>query len=219
MDQTPPAEDLPPAVVTFITTEHFALSTSRAAGLSEAGSRVSFFLVSVSSGLVALAFIGQASQLGAAFYVFGLTVLPTLAFLGITTFERILRNGMEDIRYARQINQIRQFYFDASPLARRYLRPPVPDDPVAVVSDLDVNPQHAAWYGFLSTAGGVGVVNSVVLGGTIGLLIQLLSHSLAAAAAVGALTGLAAIGAHMARQRAAWHAAAVRWRQQPAAHR
>jgi len=110
MDQTPPAEDLPPAVVTFITTEHFALSTSRAAGLSEAGSRVSFFLVSVSSGLVALAFIGQASQLGAAFYVFGLTVLPTLAFLGITTFERILRNGMEDIRYARQINQIRQFY-------------------------------------------------------------------------------------------------------------
>jgi len=63
------------------------------------------------------------------------------------------------------------------------------------------------------------VVNSVVLGGTIGLLIQLLSHSLAAAAAVGALTGLAAIGTHMARQRAAWHAAAARWRQQPAAHR
>jgi hypothetical protein len=39
--------------------------------------------------LVALAFTGQLSRLGAAFYVFGLVLLPTLTFVGLTTFDRV----------------------------------------------------------------------------------------------------------------------------------
>jgi hypothetical protein len=100
-----------PAVVTFMTTGHFVLQTARAAGITETNGRAAFYLATVSSGLIALAFIGQLSRLGTAFYVFGLVLLPTLAFVGVTTFERALRNGLEDVQLAGQINRIRQFYF------------------------------------------------------------------------------------------------------------
>jgi hypothetical protein len=82
-----------PAAVTVMTTEHFVLQTARSAGIAEVNGRAGFYLAAVSSGLIALAFIGQLSRLGTAFYVFGLAVLPTLAFVGVTTFERALRNG------------------------------------------------------------------------------------------------------------------------------
>jgi len=47
--------------------------------------------------------------------VFGLVLQPTLAFVGVTTFERALRNGVEDVALAGRITRIRQFYFDAAP--------------------------------------------------------------------------------------------------------
>jgi hypothetical protein len=58
-----------PAMMSCMTTEHFVLQTARAAGISETNGRASVYLVAVSSGLVALAFIGQVSHLGDAFYV------------------------------------------------------------------------------------------------------------------------------------------------------
>ena len=82
-----------PAAVTFVTTEHFVLQTARSAGIAELNGRAGFYLAAVSSGLIALAFIGQLSRLGTGFYVFGLVLLPTLAFVGVTTFERALRTG------------------------------------------------------------------------------------------------------------------------------
>jgi hypothetical protein len=89
-----------PTVVTVMTTEHFVLQTARSAGITETNGRAGFYLAAVSSGLIALAFTGQLSRLGTAFYVFGLVLLPTLAFVGVTTFERALRNGVEDVQLA-----------------------------------------------------------------------------------------------------------------------
>src|SRR5215469_1834506 len=121
-----------PMVVTFMTTEHFVLATARSAGISETNGRAAIYLAAVSSGLIALAFTGQLSRLGAAFYVFGLVLLPTLAFVGVMTFDRALRNGVEDVQLAGRINRIRQFYFDAAPQVSRYLPAPVPDTPAAI---------------------------------------------------------------------------------------
>lgn len=67
--------------------------TARSAGSAELNGRAGFYLAAVSSGLIALAFAGQASRLGTAFYVFGLVLLPTLAFVGVTTFERAAQPG------------------------------------------------------------------------------------------------------------------------------
>jgi hypothetical protein len=55
---------------TFATTEHFNLQSARAVTVSEANGRASISLAALSSNLIALAFIGQMSRLGAAFYAF-----------------------------------------------------------------------------------------------------------------------------------------------------
>src|SRR4051794_17494812 len=53
---------------TFATTEHFNLQTARALTVSEANGRASIYLAALPGNLIALAFVGQMSRLGAAFY-------------------------------------------------------------------------------------------------------------------------------------------------------
>lgn len=65
--------------VTFATTEHFNLQTARALTVSEANGRASIYLAALSSNLIALAFIGQISRLGMAFYLFALILLKRLS--------------------------------------------------------------------------------------------------------------------------------------------
>src|ERR1700753_60319 len=101
-----------PAASSFITTEHFTLQGARAATISESTGRASMFLGAVSGGLVALCLLATATRVGTAFYAFGLAPLPTLTFIGLVTFERVLQSGIEDHDYARRISRLRAFYFD-----------------------------------------------------------------------------------------------------------
>ncbi len=71
--------DPPPATVSFVTTEHFALQGARAATIAESTGRATMFLASVSGGLIALGLVATASRVETAFYAFGLVLLPTLA--------------------------------------------------------------------------------------------------------------------------------------------
>src|SRR3954467_2999863 len=97
------ASDPRPAAVTFVTTEHFVLQGARAAPISESTGRANMFLASGSGGLVALGLVATATRVGTALYAFGLVLLPTLAFVGLVTFERVLQTGIEDQGYARRI--------------------------------------------------------------------------------------------------------------------
>ena len=194
-----------PMMVTVMTTEHFVLQTARSAGITETVGRAAIYLAAVSSGLIALAFIGQLSRLGAAFYVFGLVLLPTLTFIGAVTFDRALYNGVEDVQLAGRINRIRQFYFDAAPQVARYLPPPGLDAPWAIARQAGVSTPF--WYQFLTIAGVLAVVDSVLIGGTFGLAVQAGTGLLAASAPVGVITGAGALAGHFARQRAVWRAA------------
>jgi hypothetical protein len=38
--------------------------------------------------------------------------LPTLFFMGLITFERVLQSGSADVIYARGINRIRHLYLE-----------------------------------------------------------------------------------------------------------
>jgi hypothetical protein len=105
-------------LLTALTTEHFTLQGARSQTASESASRASLYILSVSSALVALGFIGQASQIGNTFDVFALTVLPTLYVLGVFTFVRVVECGAEDFRYGVAINRIRNYY-SRSPATRR----------------------------------------------------------------------------------------------------
>ena len=107
--------ELSQELVSIMTTEHYNLQSGRAMTIAEANGRASLFVGAVSSGLVALALVGQLSHLGTAFFVFSLVVLPTLFVMGLITFERVLQAGKVDRVYARGINRIRHLYLEYAP--------------------------------------------------------------------------------------------------------
>ena len=114
-------EPSPVQAVSFVTTEHFALQSARAATIAESTGRATMFLASISGGLIALGLVATASHLGTAFYAFGLVLLPTLAFVGLVTFERALQSAMDDHLLARRIALLRGYYLDNAPELTRYL--------------------------------------------------------------------------------------------------
>jgi hypothetical protein len=193
------ADPRPPAV-TFVTTEHFVLQGARAATIAESTGRANMFLASVSGGLVALGLVATASSVGTAFYAFGLVLLPTLAFVGLVTFERALQSGVEDKGYARRIALLRGYYFDIAPELAPYLLSVPPSERLRV-QGLGGD----RWQGYRTVAGMIAVITAVLCGSTAALAGILISdHSLAASLIPGALVALSALVALMRFQESAW---------------
>src|SRR5919108_6214860 len=166
--RAPLADSLGPRLgpaATFATTEHFNLQTARALTVSEANGRASIYLAALSGNLIALAFIGQMSRLGAAFYAFALILLPVLAFVGLVTFLRLVQSSLEDIAFAHRIALVRELYLRLSPELEPYV--------LAVrgsrAAALGERVAPSAWQLTLTTAGMVAVVNSVVVAAVAGL--------------------------------------------------
>lgn len=190
----------PAAALSIITTEHFALQGARAATISESTGRAGMFLSAVSGGLVALGLIATASRVGSAFYAFGLALLPTLALVGLMTFQRVLQSGIEDHGYARRIAQLRQFYFESAPQVAEYM-PRVPAQEVISVRGLS----QGRGQGFLTAAGMVAVVTAALVGGFAGLLCAVLfDHLLAPALIAGGVIAATFLLALTEYQRATW---------------
>lgn len=184
--------------VTFATTEHFNLQTARAVTVSEANGRASIYLAALSGNLIALAFVGQMSRLGVAFYAFALILLPVLAFVGVVTFLRLVQSSIEDLAYANRIALLRSFYLDVSAELEPYL---VVGSATAVRGQ---KPAPSAWQLTLTAAGMVAVVNSVVVAACAGLLLEAAGvHSLTIPVAIGAVTGVAAFTLHERHHRCA----------------
>jgi hypothetical protein len=198
--RAPLADSLGPRLgpaATFATTEHFNLQTARALTVSEANGRASIYLAALSGNLIALAFVGQMSRLGAAFYAFALILLPVLAFVGVVTFLRLVQSSIEDLAYARRIALLRSFYLRLSPELEPYL-----------VVGTEARPAKArspgAWQLTLTAAGMVAVINSVVIGACAGLVLEAAGiHSLAIPVALGAVIGAAGFMLHERHHRRA----------------
>jgi hypothetical protein len=144
----------------------------------------------LSSNLIALAFIGKMSRLGAAFYAFALILLPVLAFIGVVTFLRLVQSSIEDIAYAHRIALLRGFYLRLLPEFEPY---------VVVVrpgARFEAEPPSARQLA-LTAAGMVAVVNSVVMAARAGLLLEAAGlRSLAIPVAGGAVIGACAFSLH-----------------------
>lgn len=196
----PGGADPRPAAVSVITTEHFTLQGARSSTIAESTGRASMFLSAISGGLVALGLIATATRVGTAFYVLGLIVLPTLAFVGLVTADRTLQSGIEDLGYARRIAVLRGYYFEAAPETAPYLMS-VPQSERLHMQGL----RQEAWQGFLTVSGMVSVVTAVLAGSAVGLAVTLLSgHSLVAAVCAGVAAGLIALAALLRYQRLVW---------------
>ncbi len=150
-----------------LTTEHSALQSARSATVSESAGRSSLYLTTVSSAVVALALVAQVSQLGQAFFIFAVAILPVVFFLGLVTYGRLLQSGVEDVIYARAISRIRVFYGEIDPSRAEYFH----ETSVDQVGLSAMGLFKLRWQQFLAAAATVAVVNSVVGGVFVAIMI------------------------------------------------
>ena len=151
---------------TFPTTEHFNLQTARSITVAEANGRASIYLAALSSNLIALAFIGQMSRLGAAFYAFALILLPGMVFVGVVTFLRLVQSFARGHR-VRSPDRALTRPLPATLARARTLRPRRSGRPRRTAER--AQPTPTAWQLTLTAAGMVAVVNSVVVAAVAGV--------------------------------------------------
>ncbi len=161
-DEQPLAE-LSSQMVTMMTTEHYNLQTGRSMTVADANGRSTLFISTVSGALIAIVFAGQTSHMGTAFFVFSLVLLPSLFLMGLITFERVLQSGIEDLVYARGITRIRHLYLESAPQLRPYFILSINDEGRRPVLNVGTHPSW--WQVFLTTAGMIAVINSVLING------------------------------------------------------
>jgi hypothetical protein len=184
------------ALLTALTTEHFTLQGARSQTVSESAARSSLYLGSVSSTLVALGFVSQVSEGGEIFQLFALTVLPTLFFVGLFTFVRLVESSVEDLNYGRAINRIRHYYLELAGEDARYFMMAAHDDAIGVIANMGLAPSR--WELYFTAGSAVSVVNSVVGGGAIAILLGVtLGAPLAVAAAAGIAFLVTSVAVHM----------------------
>jgi hypothetical protein len=157
-------------ILQFMTTEHFAQQTARSSTIQEANGRASLFLTSVSSATVALAFVGQVTQLSERFLLFGVILLPCVYFIGLVTFVRAVQVAIEDMVHARGIARIRHYYVELAPSMRRYLIHSIHDDYLGMLAELGLRP--SPWQSFMTTAGMVSVIDGAIAGVFTGLVVK-----------------------------------------------
>jgi hypothetical protein len=182
------------ALLTALTTEHFTLQGARSQTVSESGTRASLYLGSLTSTLVALGFVLQVSPGGEIFQIFALTALPTLYFLGIFTFVRLVQSSSEDILYGRAINRIRHYYLELAGEDSRYFVMSDRDDPIGVIANMGLRPGRPGGGMQLAftAASAVGVVNGVVGASAVAILLGVTLDLPLAVAAIAGIGFLAA---------------------------
>ena len=179
-------------LLTALTTEHFTLQGARSQTIGESGTRASLYVFSVSSTLVALGFIAQVSEVGDAFDVFALTVLPTLYVLGLFTFVRLVETSVEDILYGRAINRIRSYYLQRAGDEARWFVLGGHDDPFGVIANMGIRPTRMQLY--FTSAMMIAVINSVIGGSAVAIAIgAIFDAPLGVAVAIGGVGAIASL--------------------------
>jgi hypothetical protein len=109
-----------------LTTEQFNLQTARMGTIAEANGRSTLYLGALSSTVIAIAFVGQASELGDSFYLFALALLPPVFLLGVLSYLRLVQTSIEDMVHAVGTFRIRQYFQSLDPAAVPFFPPPTP---------------------------------------------------------------------------------------------
>lgn len=187
----------------YATAEHFTLQTARVATTTEAVGRATIFLGGVSGVVLALAFIGQVSQLGDEFNLFVLLLLPPLLFSGVVTFVRVLECAIEYMIYERGMNRLRRLFAERSPELRDYLILSTCDDTIGTLSNTGKRP--SARQLFLTTAGLIAVIDGLIAGALMAVLMGLAGIGRGEASIAGGVFAFGSVLAlHQLYQYTAW---------------
>jgi len=113
---------VPPAVrAQLLATEHWSLLATRSTAQSEVLSRISTFLMLVSSSIVSLALIGQVTRFDGRFTTFALVLLGALVVIGTLAQMRVGNASIEDLANVIGMNRLRAAYVELDPAIERYL--------------------------------------------------------------------------------------------------
>lgn len=183
-------------LLTALTTEHFVLQSMAATATSEAGSRCSLYLMTLSSSLVAFGFTAQASR--HAFMLFAAAVLPTLFLLGCFTVERLVDTTITNINCLRRIARIRRYYAQLSAQGGYYF-PGTGDEAQDSIHMIGTRASRGRlWFTMASI---IAVVNAAVAGSGIALALTAATVPTAGAVPTGVLVAGICAGAAVRYQR------------------
>jgi hypothetical protein len=158
--------------LTALTTEHFNLQTARMGTISEANGRSSLYLSTLSSAVIAIAFIGQASKLSDAFYLFALTLLPSVFLLGVFTVLRLVQMSIEDVVYLLGTFRIREYFVRLDPEAAPFF-PPTDAEGVKKLERMGLLPTSQKQT-LLTVASMISCINAIVGGVAVAMGVGLL---------------------------------------------
>lgn len=102
MDSDDPRADL----LTVLTTEHYSQDARASIATTEAGSRASLYMLSLSSTLVALGFTGIDSE---TFLPLACVALPILAVVGLFSEVRLVGTSLTNVVAQQRLARIRSF--------------------------------------------------------------------------------------------------------------
>src|SRR5438270_11925777 len=95
------------AFMSALVTEHFVLQTAASATVTEAASRTSLYVFSLSSSLVAMGFVSPFPE---TLRLFAAAILPALFVLCLFTIVRLVNAGIENVYLHRGIGRFRGNY-------------------------------------------------------------------------------------------------------------
>jgi hypothetical protein len=172
-----------------LTTEQFNLQSARIGTIAEANGRSTLYLGTLSSAVIAVAFVGQANQLGDTFYLFALTLLPPVFLLGVFSYLRLVQTSIEDMVYTVLSFRIRQYFLGLDPAAVPFL-PPTDPQGITKLERIGVVPTGPLQM-LLTAASMVACINAIVGGVAVALAARsLLEAPVPVAAVTGAVVAL-----------------------------
>jgi hypothetical protein len=154
------------AFMSALVTEHFVLQSAASTTVSEAGSRASRYVFSLSSSLIAMGFTAETD----AFPTFVAALLPALFVLGWFTVVRLVDTSVGSYRVQEAIAHIRGYYRQLTPEARYYFPSwqSTDEEAAEALAMLGSKPRRSTV--LFTSAGMVAAINSLVGGVGVALL-------------------------------------------------
>ncbi|MEH1169030.1 hypothetical protein V6V47_26970 [Micromonospora sp. CPCC 205539] len=183
------------ALLTALTTEHYALQTSRAGTIAEATGRATIFLSLLSAALIGLGFVASNDRVVRPYVG---AVLPTLVIIGVLTFLRLVETTVENSLDLRRIQRIRAYYQHRFAGEHDFFSDAVTAEGSMRTAWTLVGTGPGRWEFLLTTASLVGTVNALLAGLGVTLLSETAGAGHWLALPAGVLVALVAFGVQFA---------------------
>lgn len=180
----------------LLATEHWSLLATRSTMWAEVMSRITIHLTVASASLVVLALVAQASGFGPAFRIFSIGLASAVLVLGTLTSVRVYLASTEDADLIIGMNRLRAAYVELVPEVGPFLVTSTHDDREGLMRTSTLGAPRSMFLHVVgSTSIFLGSVNTLVAG-TLGALVASAAQApVALVVVVGAVAGLAYLGA------------------------